>query len=181
VWLFALGACVGSFLNVVIYRLPAGMSLIHPPSRCPACGHPIRWYDNVPIFGWLWLRGRCRDCRAAISPRYPLVEFAVAALFVIVAVADWWLWKRIGRSGQSLLPGMAPVWGYLTDVAAMCTIFTFGLIDYDGGRIRRIWLWPVLLIAATIAGSMPPGRWPWRFAFCTIFFLAIVLRPLLVS
>ncbi len=55
---FALGAVIGSFLNVVVYRLPLGMNLIHPGSRCPACGHAIRWHDNVPILGWLWLRGR---------------------------------------------------------------------------------------------------------------------------
>ena len=77
-WVFALGGAVGSFLNVVVYRLPAGMSLVAPGSRCPACGHPIRWHDNLPIAGWLILRGRCRDCAARISPRYPAVETLVA-------------------------------------------------------------------------------------------------------
>lgn len=84
-WLsFAVGAAFGSFFNVVAYRLPRGMSLNHPGSRCPACGRPIRWYDNVPILGWLMLGGRCRDCRAAISPRYPIVESLVAVATGIV-------------------------------------------------------------------------------------------------
>ncbi|RNC69870.1 MAG: prepilin peptidase [Desulfuromonadales bacterium] len=71
---FILGAVVGSFLNVCIYRLPAGESVVSPPSRCPACGSRIRPWHNIPIIGWLILRGKCRDCGAPISPRYPLVE-----------------------------------------------------------------------------------------------------------
>ena len=68
------GAIIGSFLNVVAYRLPRKESLLHPPSACPECGTPIKPYDNVPVLGWLWLRGRCRACGAKISIRYPLVE-----------------------------------------------------------------------------------------------------------
>ncbi|HYQ03931.1 MAG TPA: prepilin peptidase [Polyangiaceae bacterium] len=70
----ALGLAFGSFLNVVIYRLPRGESLSHPPSRCPGCGKAIRIYDNLPVFGWLLLRGRARCCKTRISPRYPLIE-----------------------------------------------------------------------------------------------------------
>ncbi|HEY9699915.1 MAG TPA: prepilin peptidase [Trichocoleus sp.] len=81
---FCLGAAVGSFLNVVIYRIPAGLSLVHPPSRCPQCLHRLKAYDNVPVFGWLWLRGRCRYCRTRIPARYPLVEVATGILFVLV-------------------------------------------------------------------------------------------------
>ena len=77
------GAAIGSFLNVVIYRLPAELSLIHPPSRCPKCHHRLKPYENVPIVGWLWLRGRCRHCRAPISPRYPLIEAITAGLFLV--------------------------------------------------------------------------------------------------
>src|SRR5580765_3469941 len=72
-WLFCVGACIGSFLNVVVYRLPRGKNLVYPGSMCPRCGHPIRLYDNIPIVSWLVLRGRCRDCRASISPRYVFV------------------------------------------------------------------------------------------------------------
>jgi leader peptidase (prepilin peptidase)/N-methyltransferase len=85
---FAVGAAVGSFLNVCIARWPHEQSVVSPPSRCPNCGHGIRWYENVPIFGWLRLRGRCAGCRQPISPRYPLVELTVALLWVACA---WWI------------------------------------------------------------------------------------------
>ena len=79
-----LGAVLGSFLNVVIHRLPRGQSLARPGSRCPSCGTPIAPYDNVPVLSWLLLRGRCRHCGAPISPRYPTVELLTAATFAAV-------------------------------------------------------------------------------------------------
>jgi leader peptidase (prepilin peptidase)/N-methyltransferase len=79
-----LGACIGSFLNVVIYRLPLGQSLVTPPSRCPKCGYRLKFYDNIPVFGWLLLGGRCRECKNKISIQYPIVELITAVLFVIV-------------------------------------------------------------------------------------------------
>jgi leader peptidase (prepilin peptidase)/N-methyltransferase len=82
----ALGAAVGSFLNVVAYRLPRRESLLHPGSRCPGCGTAIKAYDNVPVLAWLLLRGRCRSCQTPISPRYPLVEALTALLAVTVVV-----------------------------------------------------------------------------------------------
>lgn len=81
-FVFLLGAAVGSFLNVVIYRVPEGLSLLHPPSRCPRCKTRLRFYDNVPILGWLWLKGRCRYCATPIAVRYPLIELITALLFV---------------------------------------------------------------------------------------------------
>jgi leader peptidase (prepilin peptidase)/N-methyltransferase len=78
------GACIGSFLNVVIYRLPLGQSIVSPPSRCPKCGSRLQWYDNVPIIGWALLGGRCRKCRNPISIQYPIVELITALLFVLV-------------------------------------------------------------------------------------------------
>jgi leader peptidase (prepilin peptidase)/N-methyltransferase len=80
------GAVVGSFLNVVIHRLPLGESLVHPRSRCPACGRQIAGYDNVPILSWLALRGRCRHCGEPISPRYPVVELLTALAFAAVVL-----------------------------------------------------------------------------------------------
>jgi leader peptidase (prepilin peptidase)/N-methyltransferase len=74
IFAFILGAVVGSFLNVCIYRLPKDESIVFPPSRCPGCGKNIRWFDNIPIISWLVLRGRCRSCSASISLQYPLVE-----------------------------------------------------------------------------------------------------------
>ena len=82
----AFGATIGSFLNVVAYRLPRAESLVHPGSRCPGCGTAIKVYDNVPVFGWLMLRGRCRSCRTAISPRYPIIEALTGALAVAVVL-----------------------------------------------------------------------------------------------
>ena len=81
---FALGAAIGSFLNVVVYRLPAGISLLWPPSRCPHCLHKLGKTENVPVLGWLWLRGRCRWCKTPISPRYPLVEATTGLLFCLL-------------------------------------------------------------------------------------------------
>src|SRR4051812_10056933 len=81
------GLLVGSFLNVVAYRLPLRESLVRPRSRCPQCGSPVRPYDNVPVLSWLVLRGRCRDCSAGISPQYPLVELVTGALYAAVAIA----------------------------------------------------------------------------------------------
>jgi leader peptidase (prepilin peptidase) / N-methyltransferase len=81
-----LGATIGSFLNVVAYRLPRHQSLVRPGSRCPGCGTAIKAYDNVPVVGWLVLRGRCRNCKTAISPRYPLIEALTAALAVAVVL-----------------------------------------------------------------------------------------------
>ena len=91
-WFIVFGACVGSFLNVLVYRLPRGKSLIHPPSHCPSCGNLIRWYDNVPVFGWINLRGKCRDCGSPISIRYPCVEGFCAALFggLFLWLAQWY-------------------------------------------------------------------------------------------
>jgi leader peptidase (prepilin peptidase)/N-methyltransferase len=80
------GLIAGSFLNVVAYRLPRGESLVSPGSRCPSCGVPVKPYDNIPVLGWLLLRGRCRSCGAPISPRYPVVEASTAALAVAVAL-----------------------------------------------------------------------------------------------
>lgn len=90
------GMILGSFFNMVAYRLPRKESLSKPGSRCPKCETPIKPYDNVPVFGWLWLRGRCRSCREPISPRYPIVELATGLLMAGVVVAkgadsDAWL------------------------------------------------------------------------------------------
>lgn len=79
------GLCIGSFLNVVIYRLPLGQSLVSPGSRCPKCGYELRWYDNVPVLSWALLAGKCRQCRTPISAQYPIVELVTALLFVLVA------------------------------------------------------------------------------------------------
>ena len=86
-----LGLCIGSFLNVCIYRIPLGQSVVHPPSRCMRCGNGLRWYHNVPIVGWLMLGGRCYDCGSKIGVKHLIIEMLFAALFVAIAVATPWL------------------------------------------------------------------------------------------
>jgi leader peptidase (prepilin peptidase)/N-methyltransferase len=82
----AFGACIGSFLNVCIYRLPLGKSIVRPPSACPHCGRPLAWFENIPIVAFVALRGRCRSCGAPISIRYPMIEALTAAMFALA----WW-------------------------------------------------------------------------------------------
>jgi leader peptidase (prepilin peptidase)/N-methyltransferase len=92
---FAFGAAIGSFLNVVIYRVPEKLSLLHPPSRCPTCHHQLRPYDNVPVLAWLWLKGRCRYCRTPISPRYPLIEALTGGLFLLAFWQFGLTWETV--------------------------------------------------------------------------------------
>jgi leader peptidase (prepilin peptidase)/N-methyltransferase len=80
---FLFGLIIGSFLNVCISRIPEGLSVVSPGSRCPRCGTPIKPYDNIPVLGWLWLRGKCRTCGQPISPMYPIVEFLTGLLFLL--------------------------------------------------------------------------------------------------
>ena len=112
-----MGLLVGSFLNVVVWRVPRGESVVHPPSACPACGAAVRPADNVPVLSWLLLRGRCRDCSAPISPRYPLVELGTAVLFAVMAL-------RFG------LDPVLPAYLYLAAVG-----LALALIDLDCKRL----------------------------------------------
>ena len=138
-----LGLAIGSFLNVVIWRVPRQESVNHPPSSCPICGNRIRWRDNIPVLSWLLLRGRCRDCGEAISWRYPAVEAGTALLFVLVAL-------EIGFE----LPGVAalPAFLYLGAIAV-----ALSLIDIDTHRLPNVIVLPsyvvafVLLAGATVA------------------------------
>lgn len=113
VFVFVLGSCFGSFLNVVIYRIPAGVSLMYPPSRCPKCLRQLKKYDNVPVLGWLWLRGKCRFCRTPIPARYPIVEALTGILFVIVYLRFGWSLPTLGG------------WAFL------CWLVSLSLIDLD--------------------------------------------------
>lgn len=91
-FLFVLGSCIGSFLNVVVWRLPRGKSLFWPPSACPKCDHPLAWYDNLPVIGWIMLGGKCRYCHEPVSFRYPLIEAITGLLFVVY----YWLYFVVG-------------------------------------------------------------------------------------
>ena len=124
VWTFAVGAVVGSFANVCIYRIPWQKSVIWPASHCPNCLSAIAPRDNVPILGWLFLGGRCRDCRKPIAVRYPLIEALVGLLFAGVFLVD------VGHHDLGML-GMASFgrWAFHACFVALLVIATF--IDYD--------------------------------------------------
>jgi leader peptidase (prepilin peptidase)/N-methyltransferase len=128
------GLAVGSFLNVVVWRVPRGESVVSPPSACPACASAIRPRDNVPVAGWLLLRGRCRDCAEPISPRYPLVEVAAAALFVVMAL-------RVG------LDPVLPAYLYLAAVG-----LALALIDVDTRRLPDVLTLPSYVVLAGLLG-----------------------------
>lgn len=135
----ALGLVVGSFLNVVVWRVPRGESVVRPPSACPACGHPIRPRDNVPVVSWLVLRRRCRDCAAPISARYPVVEAATAVLFLLV------LWRFAGGPTLAALPA----YWYLAAIG-----LALSLIDVETSRLPNAIVlpgYPVLLVLLTAA------------------------------
>jgi leader peptidase (prepilin peptidase) / N-methyltransferase len=143
------GLCLGSFLNVVAYRLPAGMSLATPPSACPGCGVAIRPYDNVPVLSWLMLRGHCRSCETSISPRYPLTEAITAALFAAVVIAH-------GASSS--------VWLDLIFVAALVAITR---IDLEHRIIPDRILVPLAAAALVLTAIFEPHQLPERLIAAT--------------
>lgn len=105
------GSVIGSFVNVVVARLPRGESLVSPPSRCLGCHTPIRWFDNIPLLSYALLRGRCRHCAARISRRYPVIEAGTAALFALAA------WRFGGRPEV-----LGPAWVFLATLVAIAAI-----------------------------------------------------------
>jgi|GEM_PF-777878 len=125
-----IGGAFGSFLNVVAYRLPLGMNLSRPGSRCPKCKRPIRPWHNIPVLGWLLLKGRCRDCGAAISPRYPIVELLVAAASGIV------VWRSMtpelqGESTEYAINVLAVV----LRLGLIYLLLTSALLEFDGSPL----------------------------------------------
>lgn len=160
---FLFGLLIGSFLNVVAYRLPRGESLVSPPSHCPACGKPVRHRDNIPVLGWLLLRGRCRDCGEPFSWRYPAVELLTGVLYaLVVATQD----EAIGVVlGLCLVTALIPI----------------TLIDLDVRRIPDKITVPAA-VAALVAGlALEIGGVPEQLiagaAALLLFYLAAVLKP----
>ena len=151
IYLFVLGACVGSFLNVVIHRLPKGMSLLTPPSHCPYCKTRLHWYDNIPVIGWIYLRGKCRYCGHRISPRYPIIEAITGGLFVFYYIM--FFLRGIG---------MAASWPmYFLDMALISGLLAASVIDAEDFII--------------------PAGIPWFLAGAGIVMHAVVDRPNVVG
>lgn len=127
-FLFVLGAALGSFLNVCAYRIPRSMSLLRPASRCPTCGSGIAPRDNLPVLGWILLRGRCRTCASAISPRYPAVEAAVGVLLVCSFLA--------AGPADPLEGGLIPcAWLIVRGLAVSAFLVTGSLMALDGQTV----------------------------------------------
>lgn len=157
---FLLGLVVGSFLNVVIYRLPLRESLVRPGSHCPACGEPVRWHDNVPVLSWLFLRGRCRDCGVKISVRYPLVEVIVGAAFLLSFVQFGIDWR------------LPVAWAF---IAAMVAV---AFIDYDHMIIPNKIVLPGALLGLMASIAIDPQDW-WKYlagsAGAALFLFALAM------
>jgi len=157
------GATFGSFINVVIYRLPRGESLLAPGSHCPSCSAAVKPYDNVPVLAWLWLRGHCRACRAAISARYPVVEAATALLCAGVLLAH--------SSAAAIALGLLTVL-VLVPIAA---------IDLEHHVIPNRITAPAAVLALALGSALDPSGEPARLIACAVaggfFLLAAVISP----
>ncbi len=137
--LVMLGLAVGSFLNVCIHRIPRDQSLTRPPSRCPSCQYQLRWFDNVPVLSYVALRGRCRKCRTPISLRYPLVELATMALFVLHGEVFGWSALLVPR---------------LLFACAMVVLFA---IDLEHHLLPNVITLPGIGIGLISSAVLPPG------------------------
>jgi leader peptidase (prepilin peptidase)/N-methyltransferase len=167
VWAGAVGAIVGSFLNVVIARVPHGESVVRPRSRCPRCGAPIVWYDNVPVLSWIVLRARCRSCQARISWRYPLVELLGAAAALLA----------VERHGLTL-PALA-------EFAFVAALIALAFIDLDTWLLPHAITWPLIaagLLAAWAGAAAAPLRsvlWGAGVGFSAFALVSVVASRLL--
>ena len=141
---FVFGACIGSFLNVCIYRIPAGLSIVRPPSSCPACKTEIAFYDNIPILGWLLLMGKCRSCKAPIAIRYPLVELVTGILAAACSIS------------------FGPTLQTLAAFAFIATLIVVAFIDLDHRIIPDTISLPGIPIFFLAAFAMPDVTWQAR-------------------
>ena len=172
VFSFIFGSCLGSFLNVCIWRIPLGESVVIVPSHCPKCNHKIRWYDNVPVIGYLALGGKCRDCKAKISPRYILMELLVGILFTIPALAIWFMERRIaGLAAVTIMLSVAVPCAFidaeyrkipdkLTFFGMISSVLYLWIFPF-GGRINTPQLSLLWSLAGLAAGLIGIGLFAW--------------------
>jgi leader peptidase (prepilin peptidase)/N-methyltransferase len=163
-FLFVLGACVGSFLNVVVWRLPRGESLITPPSHCPKCNTALAWYDNVPVFGWIFLKGRCRYCREPISARYPIIEAITGGLFVLYYVLFFIVKDGFGCSislAQREQLSFTHDWAiYLLYMWLISALLASSLIDAELFIIEPWVVWTTAFVAVLFHAGLDQNRTP---------------------
>jgi prepilin signal peptidase PulO-like enzyme (type II secretory pathway) len=155
-FVFALGACVGSLTNVLVYRMPLGLSVVTPPSRCPSCGTQLTWRENIPVLGWIFLGGKCRFCKSKISAEYPLVEAFVGVMYVVVYWV-WFLlppdWKIAGFTIHSMRPewaneGLSAMWPMLTVVLVLFSaLVAMTLVDAKTSMIPLPLAWTPTILA----------------------------------
>lgn len=164
------GLTIGSFLNVVIYRLPRGESVVHPRSRCPNCDNQLSGIENVPVFSWLALRGKCRNCSEPISPRYPLVELATGVLYGGVVAIAWEDWAQLAI-GLILVTALLPIAlidlehkripNLITGPAAIALIIAGCALDLSGEPERllnaAIVVTPFLILSLILSGHLGMG------------------------
>ncbi|MBQ8268306.1 MAG: prepilin peptidase [Clostridia bacterium] len=160
-----LGLCVGSFLNVVIYRVPLGMSLSKPSSHCPRCGYSLSWFDNVPLFSYLFLGGKCRKCKARISPRYVLVEIFNALLWLLCVFLFWE--KSIVYSILCMLSLSTLICIFFIDLEHMLIFNRFTLLIFLSGLLA-IFFDPSTKALDHVIGALAAGA-----LFLAIYYLAI--------
>jgi leader peptidase (prepilin peptidase)/N-methyltransferase len=170
-FIFAFGACMGSLINVLVYRLPRGLSVVTPPSACPSCGTRLTWRENIPIFGWLLLRGKCRFCKSDISPEYPLVEAFTAVLVTAFFVLYWqvdpsatWLGVHWGAIRPDWMTPYAPsvVWPtFAMLVLLLGSLVAMTLVDAKTFTIPLVLPW--FLAALGIVTHTAHAAWvQWR-------------------
>ena len=172
---FALGASIGSFINVVVYRLPARLSVLWPPSRCPRCLNQLKAHDNVPVLGWVWLRGRCRYCKTKISIRYPVVEGITGIIFLIVflvfqvsiitigywAFCSWLLALSLIDLDTMTLPNVLTKSGLVVGICFQMAVGFFSQAGWIGlvnhlmmgivGAVLGLWLFDAIAMLGSIA------------------------------
>ncbi len=161
-FIFAVGASVGSFLNVVIYRLPRNESIVFPPSHCPHCGRGIHWYDNIPILAWLWLRARCRFCKGPISPQYVLVELFTGLLLVGLYVAYFMVGVRqwgVTQASELTMTGGSAM--FAAHALLLCGLLATAAIDMRWFLVPLPVMWICAGVGALAAAVQPHPFLPW--------------------
>ncbi len=159
IFLFMMGACVGSFLNVVIYRVPRGESIVFPGSHCPSCGRAIRWYDNLPLISWLALRGKCRFCKTSISPRYILIEALTAVLVAGLYICYYVLHLR---AGAGVFENTWPM--FAAHAALLCGLLACSAVDIDHWIVPLEVCWFISAVGVIAATVFPPAWSSWPHA-----------------